>query len=476
MKNDLTRSDPAGWQTGEVPVSARSTSLVRQRFPLSFAQQRLWFLDQLYPGMAVYNIPAAMRLHGWLDEPALARALAVVIDRHHVLRTRFLDDEGEPWQEVFASPRVQLPATDLSSIPEEERESELQRQVRAEARRAFDLTGELLLRARLFRLAEEEHVLVLNMHHIASDLYSFRLLFEDLKEAYEAVLANRPPRLPELPIQYSDYALRQRAQVNGNRLQPHLEYWRMQLAGAPAVMELPTDRPRPAVPSFNGQRCTRKLPPELISALKKLSRDEGVTPFMLFLAAFKTLLYRLTLQEDLLVGAPIAGRNRADIERMIGFFSNTVVLRSRPCGTLTFREFLGQVRAMALEAFAHQDLPFEKLVREMSPSRALNHAPLVQVMFVLQPPLAENIALPGLAASVEMIDCETAKFDLTFTISTGAAGWTAEIEYDSDLFDPGTMERWLNDFEVLLKEIAENPGRQLRELRLLTEAERISAR
>jgi non-ribosomal peptide synthetase component F len=310
------------------------------------------------------------------------------------------------------------------------------------------------------------------MHHIASDLYSFRLLFEDLKEAYAAVPANQPPRLPELPTQYSDYAVRQRAQANGKTLQPHLEYWRMQLANAPAVMELPADRPRPVVPSFNGQRCTAKLAPELITALKKLGRDEGVTPFMLFLAAFKTLLYRVTLQEDLLVGAPIAGRNRADIERMIGFFSNTIALRSRPCGTLTFREFLGQVRATALEAFAHQDLPFEKLVRELSPSRALNHAPLVQVMFVLQPPLGENIAFPGLAVSVEIIDCETAKFDLTFTISTGTARWKAEIEYDSDLFDRGTIERWLSQFEVLLKDIAENPGRQLRELRMLTEAER----
>jgi hypothetical protein len=474
MKNDCTRPDPAGWNSGEVPISARSTSLVRQRFPLSFAQQRLWFLDQLYPGTAVYNIPAAMRLRGWLDQPALTRALAVVIDRHHILRTRFLDNEGEPWQEVFASPPVQLPFTDLSSITEEERECELQRQARAEARRAFDLTGELLLRARLFRLAEEEHVLVLNMHHIAADLYSFRLLFEELKEAYEAVLANRPPRLPELPIQYSDYAVRQRAQANGKTQHPHLEYWRMQLAGAPAVMKLPTDRPRPFVPSFDGQRCTRKLPPELISALKKLSRDEGVTPFMLFLAAFKTLLYRLTLQEDLLVGAPIAGRNRADIERMIGFFSNTIVLRSRPGGTVGFREFLGQVRATALEAFAHHDLPFEKLVREMSPSRALNHAPLVQVMFILQPPLGENVAFPGLTASAEIIDCETAKFDLTLTISTGATGWTAEIEFDSDLFDRGTIEQWLNQFEVLLKDIAANPTRRLGELCLLTEAEPLS--
>jgi Condensation domain len=472
MKNDLTTPGPAGWHSGEAPVAARSTPLVRQRFPLSFAQQRLWFLDQLYPGTAVYNIPAAMRLRGWLDQPALARALAVVIDRHHILRTRFLDNEGEPWQEVFASPPVQLPSTDLSSIPEHERQSELQRRVRAEARRAFDLTGELLLRTHLFRLAQEEHVLVLNIHHIASDLYSFRLLFEDLNEAYEAVLANRPPRLPDLPIQYSDYAVRQRAQANGKALQPHMEYWRMQLAGAPAVMDLPTDRPRPAVPSFNGQRCARMLQPELISALKKLSRDEGATPFMLFLAAFKTLLYRLTLQEDLLVGAPIAGRNRADIERMIGFFSNTIVLRSRPCGTLSFREFLGQMRAATLEAFAHQDLPFEKLVRELSPSRSLNHAPLVQVMFVLQPPLGENIAFPGLVVSAELIDCETAKFDLTFTISTGASGWTAEIEYDSDLFDRETIERWLNNFEVLLKDITANPGRQLRELRMLSEAER----
>lgn len=470
MKN-RTRAEPAGLHSGEVSVSECSTSLVRRRFPLSFVQQRLWFLDQLYPGTAVYNIPAAMRLHGWLDQSGMARALAVVIERHHILRTRFLDDEGEPWQEVFVAPAAQLATTDLSSVPENERESELQRQVRAEARRAFDLTGDVLLRARLFRLVEEDHVLVLNMHHIASDLYSFRLLFEDLKEAYEAVLARRPPKLPELPIQYSDYAVRQRAQANTNTLQPHLEYWRAQLAGAPALMELPIDRPRPAEPSFNGQRCARKLPSELISALRKLSRDEGVTPFMLFLAAFKSFLYRLTLQEDLLVGAPIAGRNRADVERMIGFFSNTIVLRSRPCGTLTFREFLGQVRATTLEAFVHQDLPFEKLVRELSPSRALNHAPVVQVMFILQPPVGENLAFSGLVASAEIIDCETAKFDLTLTISTGSAVWTAEIEYDSDLFDRETIERWMSQFEVLLKEIAENPGRQLRELRMSTEDE-----
>jgi hypothetical protein len=472
MKNDCTRAELAEWHSAAESDSTYSTSLVRQRFPLSFAQQRLWFLDQLYPGTAVYNIPAAMRLRGWLDRSALARALAAVVDRHHILRTRFVDTDGEPWQEIFASPPFQLPCTDLASIPENERESELQRQVRAEARRAFDLTGELLLRARLFRLAEDEHVLVLNMHHIASDLSSFRLLFDDLKEAYEAVLANRPARLPELPIQYSDYAVRQRALVNSKTQQPHLEYWRTQLAGAPAVMELPTDRQRPVVPSFSGQRCTRKLPPELVSALKTLSREEGVTPFMLFLAAFKTLLYRLMLQEDLLVGAPIAGRNRADIERMIGFFSNTIALRSHPCRTLPFREFLGQVRATALEAFAHQELPFEKLVRELSPSRALNHAPLVQVMFILQPPLGENIAFPGVAASAELIDCETAKFDLTLTISTGSAGWTAEFEYDSDLFDRGTIERWLNDFEVLLNDIAGNPTRQLGELRMLSEAER----
>jgi hypothetical protein len=474
MKNECTKAEPGEWHSGEEPVSARSTSLVRQRFPLSFAQQRLWFLDQLYPGTAVYNIPAAMRLRGELDQAALARALAIVIDRHHILRTRFVDDDGEPWQEVFASAPLELPVTDLSCTLEDERERELQGQVRAEARRPFDLSGELLLRRRLFRLAETEYLLVLNMHHIASDLYSFRLLFEDLKEAYQAVLANGNPQLPELPIQYRDYAARQRAQANGKALEPHLEYWRTQLAGAPPVLELPIDRPRPAIPSFNGERCARKLPPELILALKKLSREEGATPFMLCLAAFKTLLHRLTLQEDLLVGAPIAGRNRVDIQRMIGFFSNTVVLRTHPRATLTFREFLGQVRATTLEAFAHQDLPFEKLVRELSPSRALNHAPLVQVMFMLQPPLGENVAFPGLTASAELIDCDTAKFDLTLSISTGAMGWTADVEFDSDLFDRGTIEQWLNQFEVLLKHIAANPGQRLGELRMQTETERPS--
>lgn len=468
--NTCTKAEAAGCESSEVPVSAQ-----RQGFPLSFSQQRLWFLEQLYPGTAVYNIPAAVRLRGRLEQPALARALAIVIERHQILRTRFFETEGAPCQNVFASPAVQLPATDFSSIAEHEREYQLQCQAREEARRAFDLTGELLLRTHLFRLGEKENLLLLNMHHIASDLYSFRLLFEELKEAYEAALENRRPMLPELSTQYADYAVRQRAQANGNTLQPHLEYWRNQLAATPVVMELPTDRRRPAVPSFNGQRCGCVLSPELTAAVKKLSRDEGVTPFMLFLAAFKTLLHRLTLQEDLLVGAPITGRNRAEIARMIGFFSNTIALRSRPCGALPFREFLGQVRATVLEAFAHQDLPFEQLVRELAPPRALNHAPLVQVMFVLQPPLGENMAFPGLAASAELIHCDTAKFDLTLTINTGAAAWTAEIEFDSDLFERETIERWLNYFEVLLKDIAANPGQRLGELRAPKEMEHLSS-
>jgi len=217
------------------------------------------------------------------------------------------------------------------------------------------------------------------------------------------------------------------------------------------------------------------LPPELVIALKKLSREEGATPFMLFLAAFKTLLHQLTSQEDLLVGAPITGRNRADIQHLIGFFTNTIVLRSHPRGTLTFREFLGQVRATTLEAFAHQDLPFEQLVRELSPARALNHAPLVQIMFMLQPPLGENVAFSGLTAAAELIDCDTAKFDLTFSINTGAAGWIVDIEFDSDLFDRGTIERWLNQFDVLLKDIVANPARRLGELLLVVEAQPLSS-
>jgi aspartate racemase len=237
---------------------------------------------------------------------------------------------------------------------------------------------------------------------------------------------------------------------------------------SPALMELPTDRARPTVPSFNGQRCLRMLSPELVMALKKLSRDEGATPSMLFLAVFKTFLHRLTSQEDLLVGAPITGRNRVDIQHLIGFFTNTIVLRSRPRGTLMFRDFLGQVRATTLEAFAHQDLPFEQLVRELSPVRALNHAPLVQVMFMLQPPLGENVAFPGLTASAELIDCDTAKVDLTFSINTGAAVWTVDIEFDSGLFERGTIEQWLNQFEVLLKDIAANPAQPLGALRMRT--------
>ena len=432
--------------------------------PLSFAQKRLWFLDRLHPGSPVYTIAVAVRLRGPLNVVALRRAIAAVEARHEVLRARVVCVEGEPCQELaLTSPLNEIAIVDLG-------EAELRGRLQEEAQRPFDLSIGPMLRTVLFRLGTDEHVLFVGMHHIASDWFSFGIFFRELSRHYQAF-----PNLAELPplrLQYADYSAAQVKRLTSDGLRPSLEYWRKELTDAPELIELPSNRPRPATPSFRGERRERQLPAALSSALQNLSRREGVTPFMLLLAAFNAFLYRLTHQEDILVGTPITGRNRAGTDQLIGFFSNTVVLRSLPTGDGSFCELLGQVRAKTLGAMNHLELPFERLVEELRPDRTLNHTPLFQTMFTMQNAWANEIVLPGVEARVEVLDTGTAKFDFTLAITTARDAWTTEMEFSSDLFDPATIDRWFGNFETLLAGIAANPELPLDKLPLLTDAER----
>ncbi|REG14198.1 phosphopantetheine binding protein, partial [Archangium gephyra] len=349
--------------------------------PLSFAQQRLWFLDQLEPGSAFYNVPAVVKLKGELDVGALERSFEELVRRHEALRTTFRVENGEPVQVISEEPRLAFPVEELSGLPEAEREAEAKRRVEEEALRPFDLARGPLLRTKLLKLGEREHVLVLVMHHIVSDGWSMGLLVRELGGLYEAFSRGKPSPLAELPVQYADYAAWQRQWLSGEVLEEQLGYWRKQLEGAPPALELPTDKPRPAVQSFRGGYRGFQWPRELQDAVKALAKKEGATPFMVLLAAFQTVLARYAGQQDVSVGSPIANRTRAETEGLIGFFVNTLVLRSKLDGDTTFRELLGQVREVTLGAYAHQEVPFEKLVEELRPERDLSRGPLFQVMF-----------------------------------------------------------------------------------------------
>src|SRR5262244_1752419 len=352
--------------------------------PLSFAQQRLWFLDQLEPGSSVYNVPGAVRIRGALDVIDLELSLNEIVRRHEALRTIFSVVEGNAVQIISPSLNFCLQRIDLTDRNESEREVKAQHLASEEARRSFDLSSGPLLRATLIILGQDDHVLVLTMHHIVSDGWSMGVLYRELSLLYEAFSKGQPSPLPELSIQYADFAVWQRQWLQGEVLESQLSYWKKQLEGAPAVLNLPMDRPRPPLQSFRGARRSLELSKGLTRDLKNLSRQNDVTLFMTLLAAFQTLLYRYTAQEDVVVGSPIANRSRSEIENLIGFFANTLVLRSDLSGDPTFSELLVRVREVALGGYAHQDLPFEKLVEDLNPGRNLSHSPLFQVMFVLQ--------------------------------------------------------------------------------------------
>ncbi|MBD1895823.1 non-ribosomal peptide synthetase [Coleofasciculus sp. FACHB-129] len=496
--------------TNATPISL--TPILRDRnLSLSFAQQRLWFLDQLVPNNAFYNVPAAVRLVGSLNLAALEKTFNEIVRRHEALRTTFVTVEGQPVQAIASTLTVPLPVIDLrsrsvsegesrsvsvgeaalkglgESLPATERETEARRITSQEAQRPFDLSQDPFLRVTLLRLDESEYVLLLVLHHIVSDGWSMGVLIQELAALYTAFASCKDDKfsvstpLPELPIQYADFAHWQREWLQGEVLETQLAYWRQQLDGI-SILNLPTDRPRPAVQSYRGATQLLQLPKSLSKALEALSQQEGVTLFMTLLAAFQTLLYRYTQQEDIAVGSPIANRNRSEIEGLIGFFVNSLVLRTNFDGNPTFRSLLSRVREVSLGAYAHQDLPFEKLVEELHPERNLNQNPLFQVVFALQNAPMSALELPDLTLSpLQFVDTETTRFDLEFHLweqkennglgvdsSEGISGF---VVYSTDLFDAATINRMLGHFQILLEGIVANPEQRVAELPILSEVE-----
>ncbi|MET0648995.1 MAG: condensation domain-containing protein [Pyrinomonadaceae bacterium] len=440
--------------------------------PLSFAQQRLWFLEQLEPGNSSYNLSADLRLKGRLDVRALARSLDEVVRRHEVLHTTFADVDGEPAQFAAAAAPITLDPTDISALEDTRREAELMRLAAEEARRPFDLARGPLLRASLVRLAEEEHALLVTMHHIVSDGWSMGVLVREVTEFYSAYRAGREPSLPALPIQYADFAAWQRRHLSGETLERHLAYWREQLAGAPALLELPADRPRPAVPSSRGARHAFVVPPQLADALKELSRGAGCTLFMTLLAAWQVLLSRYSGQTDICVGADIANRNREETEGLIGFFVNMLVMRTDLSKNLTFRELLRRVRETALGAFAHQDVPFEKIVEELRPERSPGHTPLFQVVFLLQNAPMPAPAFEGLEARPLAFDTSCVRFDLSLVVTEDGGALRGALTYRTDLFDADRIARMQEHFVTLLQSVVAQPDARVQSLEMLTAGEK----
>jgi len=430
--------------------------------PASFAQQRLWFEHQFEPDTPAYNVASAVRLRGALEVPALERCFNEVLRRHEVLRTTFATEEGEAVQVVAPALTLRLGVQDLEALPPGEREAEARRLAAEEARRPFDLARGPVMRARLLRLRADDHVLLLTLHHVVADGWSLGVLIREVGMLYEAFTRGERSPLPEPSVQYADYALWHREHLRGGELERQLDYWRRQLAGAPDALDLPTDHARGPGQGYEGAVESLVLDAGLTESVRALSRREGATLFMTLLAAFYALLFRLTGQQDVVVGTPIANRNRADIEGLIGFFINMLALRARPSGELTFRELLSGVRETALDAYAHQDLPFEKLLMQLQPRRRPHHAPLFQVTFVLQNvPLSQTVALRDLTLEPFETGAVTPQYDLTLTVWEDADTLTAKMTYRTALFERPTVEHLLQNYEALLRCAVERPDARL---------------
>jgi amino acid adenylation domain-containing protein len=439
--------------------------------PLSYTQTRLWFLEQLKPGNSAYNIVFAVRFQGSLDRILLEKSLNEIVKRHESLRTTFKIVEGQPVQIIAPSLTIPLPIINLHELDRTERELKLQQLAKQESQQPFNLSQLPLWRAKLLHLESQEHILLLTIHHIIADEWSIEVLLHDLAVFYRVAIAKTVPSLPELPIQYKDYACWQRQCLSEGSLATELAYWKKQLEGAPAILQLPTDHPRSPVQTYRGAQQFLALPKALTEALQALARREGVTLFMLLLAAFKALLYRYTGQEDISIGSPIANRNRDELKKLIGFFVNTLVLRTNLEGDPSFQELLKRVRRVALDAYAHQDLPFDKLVEAIQPVRDVSHTPLFQVSFTLRhPPQLEKI--PGLNLSPVKVESATAQFDLSLNVELNHESAIASCEYNTDLFDATTIARMLGHWQNLLKAVVANPKAKLSELSLLSEAEK----
>ncbi|TCP59123.1 amino acid adenylation domain-containing protein [Tumebacillus sp. BK434] len=441
-------------------------------YPASFAQQRLWFLDKLMPGSPMYNIPFAIRMQGKLNLDALSRSLQEIIERHETLRTVFTEEDGAPMQVILPQVAFVMPLLDLRHLPEAMRMEHVAKLAAEDANRAFDLAKGPLMRTSLLKLEEEEYVLLLTLHHIISDAWSCNVMLKEIVVLYEAFVSGLPSPLPELPIQYVDFTGWQLEHLSGELLERQTAYWKGQLGDHPPVLLLPTDRPRQATQTHRGAFLKFKLSQELSDKLSELSQQEGATLYMTMLAAYAALLARYTGHEDIAVGTPIAGRNIGQIEGLIGFFVNTLVMRTDLSGTPSFRELLGRVKKTALEAYAHQDLPFERLVEELQPERNMSSTPLFQTMFSLQNMVKEDAhRVSGLTLSGLETGQNMAKFDLNITMGESAGGIRGSFEYKVDLFDAATIERMIGHFINLLEGIAAHPDVPVAKLPLLSKEE-----
>ena len=443
--------------------------------PLSFAQQRLWFLDQLTPGKALYNLPLALDLDGPVDVETLRRALDEIVRRHEPLRTVFPSVGGRPYQDVLGHRAFELPVDDLSHLSPDEQHAVLNQRIVEEVRRPFDLTAGPIIRGSLLRLDSNRHVLVLVVHHISFDGWSTGVFFRELTALYAALGSGKPSPLPELPVRYVDFARRQRDWLRGEAYQRQLAYWQEQLKPPPPVLALPMDRPRPPTRTHLGQSHHALMSDALMAGVQELSRREGVTVFMTLLAAYAVLLHRLTGQDDLVIGTPIANRTSEDIEPLIGFFANSLALRFRISGNPSFLDLLTQARRVALGAYANQDLPFEAIVEELNPERTLTHTPIVQTFLVFD---SSQRAVRGTGAAGDIVlrrrqvTTGTSKFDMTLFVRRAVEGWRASLESSTDLFDAGTGSRMLREFCGLVESVVNDPHRPIGRFPLLNEDDR----
>ncbi|MEL7408215.1 MAG: condensation domain-containing protein, partial [Cyanobacteria bacterium J06558_2] len=429
-----------------------------ENLPLSFAQQRLWFIEQLTNVSQIFDAPVISRLKGSLKVSVIEDAINEIVRRHEILRTNFISLEGQPVQIIQPTLKLSLPVIDLQELPAAERKIEIQRVIARESSRHFNLSEGLLLRCFLIKLSEREHISLLLTHHIITDGWSVGVFNWELTTLYAAFSQNQPSPLPELSVQYVDFAVWQRQYLQEEVLENLLTYWKQKLRGNLPVLQLPTDYPRPPIQTFSGNKQSFFIPADLTQRLITLSRNEDVTLFMTLLAAFKTLLHLYSGQDHILVGSPIANRNQEETEQIIGFFVNTLVLRTNLGGNPSFQDLLKDVRKTTLDAYAHQDIPFELLVEQLQIERNLSYTPLFQVMFVLHNAPIPDVEIPGLTfQAVEASENRKTMFDLIFHITETEEGLLGELEYNTDLFESATIERMAKHLETLLTAIVADP-------------------
>ncbi len=435
-----------------------------QDLALSFSQQRLWFLDQLQPGGSFYNIPTALKLKGRLNLEALKNSINLLVSRHEVFRTTFADEGGKPVQIIADNLELELNLEDLSALKSDEAEKEIRKIAQSEAAFAFNLATGPLIRVRMLKVSDEEHVIIFTLHHIISDGWSMGIMISEIAVSYAAFCTNENPQLPALPVQYADYAAWQRAWLQGDVLEKQLNYWKDKIGIDPPVLELPIDHPRPAVQTFSGNSVTHEIPAELAQKIKQLCAREGVTPFMTLLAVFQSLLHRYSGQDDIIVGSAIANRRHSETEKLIGFFVNNLILKSAFTDDPEFGELLRQVRETTLEAYAHQDVPFEQLVDALVKKRDMSHSAIFQVMFVFQNLPQAGIDLPDLRMESLNEETTSAKFDLSVTMGETADSMVMAFEYNTDLFEQNTIERMMRHFENFMHAVVADSEQTIAEI------------